>query len=811
MRMLFLTISVAVTIALIVILDSKKVLPAPLGKLLSPQEGLWQNAEPNDIDFGGNLNFPELKGKGDVYFDERLVPHIFAKDDNDAYFIQGYLHARFRLWQMEFQTYAAAGRVSEIVGEKGLNYDRTMRRMGMVYGAERALAMMEEDVTTKASMDAYTAGVNAYIATVNSSNLPVEYKLLGYTPEKWTNLKSALFYKAMTNDLAGFDTDFEFTNALRLLGEEKFKILYPDVQDSLSPIIPKGTQFYANTTIPVAPSNADSVYFHRKDSIWYTQQFKPNPSNGSNNWALSGSKTKSGKPILCNDPHLSITLPSIWYEMQINTPNFNVYGVSFPGILGVMIGFNDNIAFGFTNAGRDMKDYYEITFRDKSRLSYWFNNQWKNSNIRIEHIAIKDQKEVLDTVAYSVFGPVMYDESFPDKLKTKKAYALRWIAHDPSNALKMWYLLNRAKTYNDYLEAIKYFNAPAQNMLFASKDGDIALWQQGTFPLRWQDQGKFVMPGSDSSYMWQGFIPQQDNPHIINPIQGYISSANQRPVDSTYPYFIPGRYDMYRGISINRRLSSITAATPDDMKKLQNDTYNVLAETAVPILLKNVNQLLLNADERKYVKILSNWNFYSDINEKGPTIFTHWLDSLRQYVFQDDLLKNDLPISLPVRYTLVENLLKDSAFSFIDNSNTTKVETLSDAVTISLKKCTKQLVQLEKENKLTWGNYKNTTLYHLLRTATMPFAKEHLPVGGGENIINATTHDHGPSWKMIVQLTTPTEAYGVFPGGQSGNPGSKYYDNFASTWAAGKYYKLWMMQSSEVKDKRIQSTLHFSK
>lgn len=809
--MLFLTISVAVTIALIVILDSKKVLPAPLGKLLSPQEGLWQNAEPKDTDFGGNLKFPALKGKGDVYFDERLVPHIFAKDDNDAYFIQGYLHASFRLWQMEFQTYAAAGRVSEIVGEKGLNYDRTMRRMGMVYGAERALEMMEGDVTTKASMDAYTAGVNAYIATVNSSNLPVEYKLLGYTPEKWTNLKSALFYKAMTNDLAGFDTDFEFTNALRLLGEEKFKILYPDVQDSLSPIIPKGTQFYANTTIPVAPSNADSVYFHRKDSIWYTQQFKPNPSNGSNNWALSGSKTKSGKPILCNDPHLSITLPSIWYEMQINTPNFNVYGVSFPGILGVMIGFNDNIAFGFTNAGRDMKDYYEITFRDKSRLSYWFNNQWKNSNIRIEHIAIKDQNEVLDTVSYTVFGPVMYDESFPDKLKTKKAYALRWIAHDPSNALKMWYLLNRAKTYNDYLEAIKYFNAPAQNMLFASKDGDIALWQQGTFPLRWQDQGKFVMPGSDSSYMWQGFIPQQDNPHIINPIQGYISSANQRPVDSTYPYFIPGRYDMYRGISINRRLSSITDATPDDMKKLQNDTYNVLAETAVPILLKNVNLLLLNADEKKYVKMLSNWNFYSDINEKGPTIFAHWLDSLRQYVFQDDLMKNDLPISLPVRYTLVENLLKDSAFSFIDNSNTTKVETISDAVTISLKKCTKQLVQLEKENKLTWGNYKNTTLYHLLRTATMPFAKEHLPVGGGENIINATTHDHGPSWKMIVQLTTPTEAYGVFPGGQSGNPGSKYYDNFASTWAAGKYYKLWMMQPSEVKDKRIQSTLHFSK
>ena len=810
MKLLLLTISVAVTIGLIILLDTKKVLPAPLGRLLSPQEGLWQNAEPLDKDYGGNLRFPALKEKGDVYFDDRLVPHVFAKEDNDAYYIQGYLHATFRLWQMEFQTYAAAGRVSEIVGDKALNYDRTMRRMGMVYAAERALKMMEEDSVTKSSMDAYTAGVNAYIETLNVANLPVEYKLLGYLPEKWSNLKSALFYKAMTNDLAGFDTDFEFTNALRLLGEDKFKILYPEVQDSLSPIIPKGTQFYANVNIPTAPASADSVYFHRKDSIWYTQQFQPNPSNGSNNWALSGSKTKSGKPILCNDPHLSITLPSIWYEMQINTPNFNVYGVSFPGILGVMIGFNDHIAFGFTNAGRDMKDYYEIKFRDKSRLSYWFNNQWKNTDIRIEHIGIKDNVEVLDTVAYTVFGPVMYDESFPDKLKTNKAYALRWIAHDPSNALKMWYLLNRAKTYNDYLTAIQYFNAPAQNMLFASKEGDIALWQQGTFPLRWKDQGKFVMPGFDSSYMWQGFIPQQDNPHVINPVQGYISSANQRPVDSTYPYFIPGRYDMYRGISINRRLSVLTNATPDDMKNLQNDTYNVLAEVAVPILLKNIQMDKLDDNAQRYVEILRDWKFHSDVKEKAPTIFSHWLDSLRQLVFQDDLNKNGLPVSLPLRYTLVENLLKDSAFSFVDDINTPQVETLADMVTSALIGCTKPLLKLENENKLAWGNYKNTTLYHLLRTATMPFAKEHIQIGGGENIINATTHDHGPSWKMVVHLTTPTEAYGIYPGGQNGNPGSKYYDNFADTWGAGKYFKLWVMKDSDKSDKRIISTLHFT-
>ena len=298
----------------------------------------------------------------------------------------------------------------------------------------------------------------------------------------------------------------------------------------------------------------DSVYLHRTDSTLFTEEFKPNPANGSNNWAVSGSRTKSGRPILSNDPHLRLSLPAIWFEMQLHTPGFNASGVSFPGIPGIVIGFNENIAFGFTNSGRDVKDYYDIKFKDETRQEYWFNNSWRPSENRVEEIKVKGAISVLDTVSYTVFGPVMYDKSNEDVLNDNRAYALRWVAHDPSNILKMWHLLNRAKNYDDYLAAIKYFNVPGQNMLFASKSGDIALWQQATFPLRWKDQGLFVMPGQDSSYMWKGFIPQAENPHIINPVEGYISSANQRPVDSTYPYFIPGNYDVYRGIIINRRL-----------------------------------------------------------------------------------------------------------------------------------------------------------------------------------------------------------------------------------------------------------------
>ncbi len=520
MRIILFSLSLIVTIVLIVMLDTKKILPAPLGKLLSPQEGLWQNAEPADHNFSEDFRFPLLKGKVEVFMDERLVPHIFADNEEDASFVQGYLHAKFRLWQMEFQTHAAAGRLSEIVGDLALNYDRTQRRMGMVYGAENTLVEMEKDPETKATCDAYTAGVNAFIETLTDATLPVEYKLLGYKPEKWTNLKIALFSMAMTKDLAGFDEDFEHTNALKLLGEEKFKILYPEVQDSLSPVIPPGNVFIASAAIPTPPATADSLYFHHTDSIWFSEGFKPNPLNGSNNWAVSGSRTRSGKPILANDPHLGISLPSIWFEMQVTTPEYNSYGVGFPGTPGVIIGFNDDIAFGFTNSGRDVKDYYDITFKDRTKSQYRFNNEWKDAELRIEHITVKGKGEVLDTVAYTVFGPVIYDESFQDKLKQNRAYALRWAGHNPSNALRMWHDLNRAKDYNGYLSAIKHFNAPGQNMLFASKTGDIALWQQASFPLRWNQQGNFVMPGTDSSYMWKGFIPQEDNPHVLNPASG---------------------------------------------------------------------------------------------------------------------------------------------------------------------------------------------------------------------------------------------------------------------------------------------------
>ena len=817
MRIVPFLIAAAITTALVITLNNRltiggKEAPA-FGSFFSPQHGFWQNAEAVSENFTTNLAFPQLGGKVDVYLDDRLVPHIFAEQENDAYFVQGYLHAKFRLWQMELQTFAAGGRASEILGEKGLEHDREFRRLGMVYAAEIALQQVDNDPVIKGVYDAYTAGVNSYIENLTESSLPLEYKLIGYKPEKWSNLKTSLFLKYMCYDLAGHDDDFEMTNAKSYFSADDFAKLFPAIQDSLDPIIPKGTTLITQKVFPVAPLNADSVYANNHDLV-VSEILKPDRDNGSNNWAVSGSKTKSGAPILCNDPHLGLNLPSLWYEVQISTPAFNAYGVSFPGAPGVIIGYNDSCAFGFTNGGRDVRDYFEINFKDDSRQEYSFNGQWMKTKFRIDTIKIKNKTNFIDSVAYVQLGndwcPVMYDKSFSGGRKTNdKYYAVRWKAHDASNELKIFNMLNHAKNYADYSAAVTNLHTPGQNCVFACKSGDIALRTQGEWPAKWKGQGDFVMPGFDSSYLWQGIIPQDEVPYQYNPERGFVSSANQKPVDdNTYPYYLGRDYPPYRGYTINKRLNAMTGITPQDMMALQTDNYDAGAAMAKPFVVANIKENDLNATEKKYFDILKNWNCNNDADSKGASVFDAFWNKFEAAVFDDEYAKAPKVIMRPFFSTLVEEILKDSAYKFLDDVTTTAVETLADDVTAAFIKAVPGLQKLEAAGKLDWGKNKATRVNHLAKLAS--FSRLNLPIGGGARAINAAKAEHGPSWRMVISLTAKTEAYGVYPGGQSGNPGSKYYDNFVDQWAAGKYYSLWMMTKQEVGDKRIVAKMTFA-
>jgi len=823
MRLLPFIASAIITVGLVAVLDTQLPIGATksprLGYFLSPQHGFWKNAEKINTNFDASIIAGELKGNVDVYLDDRLVPHIYADHDEDAYFVQGYLHAKFRLWQMDFQTRVASGRLSEIAGADKLSIDRFFRRLGMVYGAENTEASINaNNPEMKATVDAYTAGVNAYIKQLDPAEMPFEFKLMNYAPEKWTPAKTYLFLMFMSYDLTGRSAaaDLQLTNTRDFLGYDLFDKLYTNKQDSLDPIIPKGTVYQKPSIVPVKPAKADSTYLHQNNSVAYTNVQSPeapDKNNGSNNWAVSGSKTKSGRPILCSDPHLGLNLPSLWYEVQITTPTHSTYGASFPGSPAVIIGFNDSLAWGVTNAGRDVLDFYEIKFKDSSENEYWFNGKWNTVTKRTEVIKVKDSADVVEQIPMTHWGPAMYDAHYQNPQSKGRNLAIQWTAHNASTGVETFYRLNRAKNYDDYIKAISLWACPGQNFVLATKSGDIAIKQQGSFVARWEHQGDFIMPGDDSTYAWQGMIPNNENPTIKNPTRGFVSSANQKPTDPSYPYYLgtANSFPLYRGISVNKHLIGMSNITAADMQALQTNNDNVFAATARPALMKYLQVDKLSPDAKRMVTEMNNWNLVNEENSKGITVFKIVWDSVTQAVWGDELAASPIPLTKPDDFVVLDQMLKDSNWSIADDIRTKdKVENFKDQVTLGVENATKKLLDLEKENKLEWSLYKATRVLHLTKIPAL--SRMNLPIGGGMNIINATTEMHGPSWRMVVHLTDEIEAYGLYPGGQSGNPGSSYYDSFVDSWAAGKYYRLLFLPKEILKQhERTKWHIQFNK
>jgi len=810
MRLLPLIASAILTTGLVFILDTQLKIgntKAPrLGYFLSPQHGFWKNAEKINTNFDATIIANELKGNVDVYVDDRLVPHIYADHDDDAYFVQGYLHAKFRLWQMDFETRVASGRLSEIAGADKLPIDRLFRRLGMPYGAEQTEANINaNNPTMKATVDAYTAGVNAYIKQLDPADLPFEFKLMNYAPEDWTPKKTYLFLMFMSYDLTGrsASVDLQLTNTRDYLGYDLFDKLYTNKQDSLDPIIPKGTVYAKPSIIPIKPANSDSAYLHTTNALAFNNVEMleaPDKNNGSNNWAVSGTKTKSGRPILSSDPHLGLNLPSLWYEIQITTPTHSTYGASFPGSPAVIIGFNDSLAWGVTNAGRDVFDYYEIKFKDSTQNEYWYNGAWKSTTKRKEIIKVKDSADVIEDIAMTHWGPTMFDTHYQNTQSKGRSLGVHWTAHYSSTGVETFCLLNRAKNYEDYLHAISLWTCPGQNFVLATKTGDIAIKQQGSFVARWERQGDFIMPGEDSSYAWQGIIPNDENPMIKNPARGFVSSANQPATDPTYPYYLgaASAFPLYRGISVNKHLTSMNQITPQDMQALQTDNYNVFAATARPAMMRYLQLDQLSNDAKRMVNEMTNWDLNNSVHSKGITVFKIIWDSVEQAVWGDELAGSAIPLTKPEAFVLLDQMNKDSNWVIADDIRTKdKVENFKDQVTLGVERATKKLLELEKENKLEWSLFKATRILHLTKMPAL--SRLNLPIGGGVNIINATTENHGPSWRMIVHLTDEIEAYGLYPGGQSGNPGSPYYDSFVNTWAAGQYYRFLFLGKEKLK------------
>lgn len=794
----------ALTIALALAVSRPFGAIPPLAPLLDPYHGFWQNTISEDQLADAELELNKLSSEVKVVYDENLIPHIFANNEADLYRAQGYITAKHRLWQMEFQTMAAAGRISEIVGPIAIDLDRMTRRKGLAYGAELGMKFIQEsDPESFLLLEAYADGVNQYIDQLSDARLPVEYKILNYRPEHWSAFKSILLLKYMTDMLVS-DRDLEYTNLRKILGEVMLDKLYPEYPAGVDPIIESGHKWDFK---PLDVTRPDSISYP-DDQLLMNPLPQPEDGIGSNNWAVSGSKTKSGNPILANDPHLSLNLPSLWYSMQLTTPEHSVKGATLPGALGVISGFNENIAWGVTNATRDTRDWYKITFQDKSRKAYRYGDKWEESTFRVEEIKVKGEDVFLDTVVYTHYGPVVYDKTF-NSTRQDINFALKWNVHEGSNEQKTFLLLNTAKNHADYNDALDNYIAPAQNFVFASKSGDIAMRIQGKFPLKWKGQGKFFMDGADPRMEWQGYIPNEHNASTLNPSRGFVSSANQHPTDSTYPYYVfDNSFEFYRNRRLNNRLAEMNNITIEDMQDLQFDDYYLHAAEALPIMLDMLgNEFDSDAGAKKYISLLKEWDFYADPNQKGPTLFYIWWRKTYGQIWKE-LSENGSPIVLPSYHQTVFFMKNEPADSVFDLKNTSEVETAANHVKQGFKEMMADMKKWEAdEGDFSWANYKKTTIQHLV-PQFKSFSVENVYTGGGSGILNATNGRAGASWRMVVELGGEVKAFGIYPGGQSGNPGSKYYSNFIEKWANGEYLNFDLRTPDQTESVLFQTILN---
>jgi penicillin amidase len=764
-------------------------LTPPIARFLSPFEGALQITL-QDFQKPGVYTIQGKSGPIQIELDENLIPHISAETEADVFQGQGFITAKHRLWQMDFQNLAASGRLSEVIGPKTFEMDKFQRRFGVSESARKSGKEMMRNPTTRNALEAYTEGINQAIEDWPSRQLPIEFKILDYKPELWKPENTGLLLKRMAFTLSGNSDDKAMNAIMEAFGKSVVNQLFPNTLYDDEPIIPKGTPWNFQA-LPIPPVPLSLGWTDTTDASIPDKGPKLRDDDqieiGSNNWAVSGKKTKSGFPMLANDPHLSMKLPATWYIAELKAPGYHCMGATLPGAPGIISGFNEKFSWGVTNGYPDVTDWFRVVFKDNSRKYYWADGQWKPTRIVVEKYAIRGKGTVLDTMYWTELGPLVYRKGEkPFQENVPIGYALRWAAHDPGNELFAFLRLNHTSEVAQVPSALSTYMCPAQNFVVADQKGNIGMFaQHGKVPIRWKEQGKFLMLAADKDHYWSGFIPREQLPKIINPESGFVSSANQIPTDTTYPYYLGwDYYAVERGKRINQFLGSDSAFSMASMLQLQNDCKNLWAEKTLPKMLELAKK---EADRPRWAtELLSKWNLNNEPQEIGATLFESWFEHWMNLVWSDNF-KNGL--RYPDKHVTWQILLEKDNSDWFDFVKTKEIETGSQLISKALRLSIDSLQRrfgpfASNEEAYKWGNYKGTKIGHL---GMIPgLGTETLFTGGGRGIVNATGPTNGQSWKMIVELGPKPKAIGIYPGGQSGNPSSPFYDNFVEPWRTGQ-------------------------
>jgi penicillin amidase len=776
----------------------------PLGTLLDPANGAWATARSANLPASQRVVVTQVSKPVDVLFDDRGVPHIFAATEEDAYRALGYVMARDRLFQMELQTMATAGRLTEWLGRRALDADRDSREVGLVWGAERKLAAYDRRSLGYRAIVAYAEGVNAWISSMRTRDLPIEYRLLDVRPNKWEPIHSFYFFGRMALTLALNDASFKHLAVQAKVGKSAADALFPVNSPIQEPVQPNGLSAprYAFTTIP-APGRPDSNAFlalEARRAIARTLALGTRDGDGdgvgSNNWAVAPRRSASGHALLAGDPHLDLTLPSVWYEMHIVVPGkLDVAGVGFPGVPGVIIGFNRDLAWTFTNTSSDVNDYYVETVDNYEHPArYRLDGQWRPLEKRVEVYRGKSG-EVLrtDTVCYTHRGPMTR--------KMGKWVSMRWTVLEPSREQDNFLLLGYTHSAAEWLDAMRDFVGPTQNGLVADRSGNIAIRSSGAYPIRPGDgRGDVLRDGSLSANDWVGSLPVERYPFSMNPAQGFLASANQQPVDpkDNPAYLGSDWYSPWRALRINSLLRADSAMTAAKMQRMQTDPGSARADAFVPEFLAAAGREKKagrsDAALERAAQLLGKWNRRYTKENHRAVLFEMAMDELGSATW-DELGTVSRPQrgsrpnpQLPETQILL-SLMKDSANAWWDDHRTTARETRDAILAASLKKALATAEQMHGKpdgDGWKWSNVRHANIYHLLRLPA--FSRLDLPVQSGPSTLSPSGErgTQGASWRMVVELGPEIRAWGTYPGGQSGNPSSARYADRLPKWLNGQ-------------------------
>jgi penicillin amidase len=733
----------------------------------------------------GTTTITGLDGQVEIVRDAAGVPHIFASTDHDAFFAQGYVHAQDRMFQMEFQRRTGAGRLSEMLGKATLDTDKFLRTVGFYRAARSAFDALNPQ--SKAALEAYTAGINAWLA--ENQMLPLEFEILGVQPEPWTVYDSLVWSKMMMWDLGGnWDAELLRARLLPAVGAKRAAALLPGYPPNAPAIL-------------AALDDSTSSALLRLDDGLQSMLHLGSINAGSNSWVVAGSRTASGKPMLANDPHLGSQIPAIWYLVELQGDKLHVTGASLPGIPGVIIGHNDNIAWGLTNLGPDVQDLFIERLNPDNPNQYEVDGKFVDLTIVEEVIRVKDVDEPLQYAARSTrHGPLISDVVG----SAGQPLALRWTALDPADTTLNAFLgAAYASTWDQFRAALKDFVAPSQNIVFADNLGNIGYFGPGRIPIRAQGDGSVPVPGWDSKYEWTGYIPFDDLPQRYNPAAGFIVTANNRVVGDDYPYFIANDWaPPYRAQRITELLLQLSGdgdkLTIDDMARIQGDQRSAQARELLPFLQAVQPEL---PREEQALAQLQAWDGTLAVDSVPATIYQAWFYQIGRVLFEDEL-RGDLYEQFAKRKhpVYLATVLGDPRSTWCDNVLSVPREDCAAAEHEALERALDQLEELAGSNMSNWqwGQLHQTQFPHkpFSEVALLkPLFHRQIANGGDSFTVNEAGYsfnkpflqNHLASYRQLIDLADPAADRFINTTGQSGNVLSAHYADLIARHQAVEY------------------------